>query len=251
MAALTYSIVLPAYNESAGIAHTLSKILAYIATRGWNAEIIVVDGGSSDGTRQIAREYARNYPLVRLLESPENRGKGYCVRNGMLYANGDILLFSDADLSSPIEEADKLFTALMNGADVAIGSRWLDPHLQIQKQPVHRQLFGRIYNLATHIILGLKFKDTQCGFKAFTRRSALAIFPLQKIERWGFDPELLCLARRFGLSVSEVPVVWSDQKGSRVSPLRDGISMFAEMLRIRSRLLKGNAAPSGAVYEPQ
>lgn len=249
MAALTYSIVLPAYNESAGIADTLSKILAYIAKRGWNAEIIVVDGGSSDGTREIVREYARNYPLVRLLESPENRGKGYCVRNGMLYANGDILLFTDADLSSPIEEADKLFTALMNGADVAIGSRWLDSHLQIQKQPLHRQLFGRIFNLATHIILGLRFKDTQCGFKAFTRRSALAIFPLQKIDRWGFDPELLCLARKFGFSISEVPVVWADHKGSRVSPLRDGIAMFVEMFRIRWHVMNGNVVPPSEAYE--
>jgi glycosyltransferase involved in cell wall biosynthesis len=242
---------LPAFNESAGIADTLDKILAYSAKRGWNAEIIVVDGGSSDGTREIVRGYARKHPLVRLLESPENRGKGYCVRNGMLHAQGEILLFSDADLSSPIEEADKLFAALANGADVAIGSRWLDAHLQIQKQPIHRQLFGRIFNLVTHLILGLDFKDTQCGFKAFTRRSALAIFPLQRIERWGFDPELLCLANKFGFVVSEVAVVWADHKGSRVNPLRDGICMFAEMLRIRSRMLKGEAALSGAVYEPQ
>jgi hypothetical protein len=139
---------------------------------------------------------------------------------------------------------------LANGADVAIGSCWLDPDLQIQKQPLHRQLFGRIFNLVTHIILGLKLKDTQCDFKAFTRRSAPAIFPLQKIERWGFDLELLCLARKFEFSVSEVPVVWADHKGSQVSPSRDGVSMFA-MLRIPSHVLKGNAAPSSAVYEPQ
>ena len=240
---------MPAFNESAGIADTLNKILAYIARRGWNAEVIVVDGGSSDGTREIVREYARKHPVVRLLESPENRGKGYCVRSGMLHAQGEVLLFSDADLSAPIEQADKLFAALANGAVVAIGSRWLDPHLQIRKQSLHRQLFGRIFNLVTHIILGLNFRDTQCGFKAFTRRSANAIFPLQKIDRWGFDPELLCLARKFEFSVSEVAVVWADHKGSRVSPLRDGISMFAEMLRIRSHVLKGNTSPYGAVYE--
>jgi dolichyl-phosphate beta-glucosyltransferase len=249
LVAITYSIVLPAYNESAGIADTLNKILAYIAKRGWGAEVIVVDGGSSDGTREIVREYARKHPAVRLLESPENRGKGYCVRSGMLHANGDVLLFTDADLSSPIEEADKLFAALANRADVAIGSRWLDPHLQIRKQPLHRQFFGRIFNLVTHIILGLNFRDTQCGFKAFTRRSALAIFPLQKIDRWGFDPELLCLARKFGFSICEVPVVWADHKGSRVSPFRDGIGMFVEMLRIRSHVLKGNPAPVRAAYE--
>jgi len=251
LATPTYSIVLPAYNESVGIADTLNKILAYIAKRGWNAEIIVVDGGSSDGTREIVREYAGKNPTVQLLASPENRGKGYCVRSGMLQASGDVLLFTDADLSSPIEEADKLFAALANGADVAIGSRWLDPHLQIQKQPLHRQLFGRIFNLVTHIILGLKFKDTQCGFKAFTRGSTHAIFPLQKIERWGFDPELLCLAKKFGFVVSEVPVVWADREESRVNPLRDGICMFVEMLRIRSHVLKGNTSPSSAVYEQQ
>jgi len=118
----------------------------------------VVDGGSSDGTREIVREYAGKHQAVRLLESPENRGKGYCVRSGMLHAQGEALLFSDADLSAPIEQADKLFAALANGADVAIGSRWLDPQLQVHKQPLHRQLFGRIFNLVTHIILGLKFK---------------------------------------------------------------------------------------------
>jgi dolichyl-phosphate beta-glucosyltransferase len=247
----TYSIVLPAYNERARIADTLDKILVYATKRGWNVEIIVVDGSSSDGTGEIVLEYARKHPAVRLLETPENRGKGYCVRRGMLHAQGKILLFSDADLSSPIEEADKLFEALAKGADVAIGSRWLNPQLQIRKQPLQRQVFGRIFNLATRIVLGLKFKDTQCGFKAFTRRSALAIFPLQRIERWGFDPELLCLAKKFEFVVSEVPVVWSDCEESRVNPLRDGIRMFGEMLKIRSHALRGNYTSTGVVYEPQ
>ncbi len=210
----------------------------------------MVNDGSSDDTAVIVREYARKHPALRLLENPGNRGKGYSVRNGMLHARGDILLFSDADLSSPIEEADKLFAAIANGADVAIGSRWLDPRLQIRRQPLHRQLFGRIFNLALRIILGLQFKDTQCGFKAFTRRSAQAIFPLQKIERWGFDPELLYLARKFGFAVSEVPVAWSHREGTRINPLRDGIRMFGEILRIRWYALKGNYAPSGAVSEP-
>ena len=157
----------------------------------------------------------------------------------MLHAHGDILLFSDADLSSPIEEADKLFAALAKGADVAIGSRWLDSRLQIQRQPLHRQLFGRIFNLALRIILGLKFKDSQCGFKAFTRRSAHALFALQKIERWGFDPELLYLARKLAFVVHEVPVAWAHRDGTRISPLRDGIRMFGEMLKIRGHALRG------------
>ena len=251
MVAPTYSIVLPAYNEGARIADTLNKILAYDAKRGLNAEIIVVNDGSSDSTGEMVREYARKHPALRLLENPGNRGKGYSVRNGMLHAHGDILLFTDADLSSPIEEADKLFAALAKGADVAIGSRWLDPQLQIQRQPLHRQLFGRTFNLALRIILGLRFKDTQCGFKAFTRHSAHAIFALQKIERWGFDPELLYLARKLALVVREVPVAWAHREGTRINPLRDGIRMFGEMLKIRSNASRGDYASGSAVHEPR
>jgi dolichyl-phosphate beta-glucosyltransferase len=245
----TYSIILPAYNESARMAVTLDKILAYAARRSGNAEIVVVDDGSSDDTAELVREYARKNPGLLLLENPGNRGKGYSVRNGMLHARGDVLLFSDADLSSPIEEADKLFAAIEDGAAIAIGSRWLDPGLQKKKQPLYRQLFGRIFNLALRIILNLQFKDTQCGFKAFTRHSAQSIFPLQKIERWGFDPEILYLAGKFGLRVGEVPVAWSHREGTRINPLRDGIRMFGEILRIRWYALRGDYNTSRAVSE--
>ena len=250
MDSATYSIILPAYNESARIAATLDKILAHGTQRGWNLEVIVVNDGSSDGTAEIVRSYATKHPALRLLENPGNRGKGFSVRNGMLHAKGDILLFSDADLSSPIEEADKLFAAIAKGVDIAIGSRWVDPRLQIRRQPLHRRLFGRIFNLLLRGILGLQFKDTQCGFKAFTRSSAQTIFPLQKIERWGFDPELLYLAAKFGYNVSEVPVAWSHREGTRIHPLRDGIRMFGELLRIRWYALKGNYAPANSVSEP-
>jgi len=247
---VTYSIILPAYNESARIAGTLGRIFAHATQCSWNVEVIVVNDGSSDDTAEVVREYARKHPELRLLENPGNRGKGYSVRNGMLRARGDILLFSDADLSSPIEEADKLFAAIVKGADIAIGSRWLDRRLQIRRQPLYRRLFGRIFNLALRVILGVQFKDTQCGFKAFTRRSAQAIFPLQKIERWGFDPELLYLAKKFGFAVREVPVAWSHREGTRIHPLRDGIRMFGELLKIRWYALKGNYTPSRAVSEP-
>jgi dolichyl-phosphate beta-glucosyltransferase len=246
----TYSVILPAYNESARIAGTLDKLLAHAAQRGWSVEVIVVNDGSSDDTAAIVRAYASKHAVLRLLENPGNRGKGYSVRNGMLHARGDILLFSDADLSSPIEEADKLFVAIAQGADIAIGSRWVDRSLQIRRQPLHRRIFGRIFNLALRIILGLQYKDTQCGFKAFTRRSAQAVFPLQKIERWGFDPELLYLARKFGFNVSEVPVAWSHREGTRIHPLRDGIRMFGELLRVRWYALKGNYAACDAVSQP-
>jgi len=230
---LGYSIIIPAYNESARVGATLERVLAHVAERGWDAEIIAVDDGSRDNTVEIIRAYAEKNPRLRLLQNPGNRGKGYSVRNGMLHAKGELLLFSDADLSSPIEEADKLFGAIAGGADIAIGSRWLRRDLQTQRQPFYRQIFGRVFNLMLRITLGLGFKDTQCGFKAFTRDAASKIFPLQKIERWGFDPELLYLARKLKFKVVEVPVEWAHSEGTRISPLRDGIRMFVEMLRIR------------------
>jgi dolichyl-phosphate beta-glucosyltransferase len=234
-----YSIIIPAYNESARVGDTLQRVLAHVADRGWDAEIIAVDDGSRDDTAEIIRSYARKDGRLRLVENPGNRGKGYSVRNGMLHGRGEILLFSDADLSSPIEEADKLFAAIADGADIAIGSRWLRRDLQTQPQPFHRQIFGRVFNLMLRLSLGLHFKDTQCGFKAFTNRAARKVFPLQTIERWGFDPELLYLARRLGLKVVEVPVEWAHREGTRINPLRDGTRMFVEMLKIRWNGLTG------------
>jgi len=228
-----YSIVIPAYNEAQRLGATLERLLGYLAKKGWNAEILVVNDGCRDSTAEIVKSCAACNPSVRLIENPGNRGKGYSVRNGMMNARGQILLFSDADLSSPIEESEKLFAALAAGADVAIGSRWVQAELQTQRQPLHRQLFGRVFNLLLRITLGLKFKDTQCGFKAFTRKASDTLFPRQRIERWGFDPELLFLANKFGLKVAEVPVAWAHSEGTRISPLKDGIKMFVEMLRIR------------------
>jgi len=242
---LNYSIIIPAYNESARIGATLERVLAHIAARGWDAEVIVVNDGSRDNTVETVRRFLEANPKLRLVENPGNRGKGYSVRNGMLLARGEVLLFTDADLSSPIEEADKLFDAIQGGADLAIGSRWMRSELQTQRQPLYRQFFGRIFNLLLRLTLGLKFKDTQCGFKAFTRESARAIFPLQRIERWGFDPELLYLATRFGFRVAEVPVAWAHSEGTRISPLRDGLRMFGEMVKIRWNALTGKYAATG------
>jgi dolichyl-phosphate beta-glucosyltransferase len=234
-----YSFIIPAYNEGARIGATLEKVLNYLATKDWNTEIIVVNDGSGDNTVGIVRQFAQQHPGLRVLENPGNRGKGYSVRHGMLDAKGSVLLFSDADLSSPIEETPKLFAAIVAGADVAIGSRWVHSALQTERQPLYRQLFGRIFNLMLRITLGLKFKDTQCGFKAFTSAAARKIFTLQQIERWGFDPELLYLAKKFGLKVVEVPVIWGHSGGTRISPLRDGTRMFLEMLRVRWYALTG------------
>src|SRR6266567_7078302 len=234
-----YSIIIPAYNESARLGATLDHVLGYVSKQDWDAEIIVVNDGSRDQTPDLVRALSQEHPNLRLLDNPGNRGKGYSVRNGMLNANGDVLLFSDADLSSPLEEAVKLFAAIEAGADISIGSRWLQPELQGHRQSLLRQLYGRIFNLSLRVFLGLGFKDTQCGFKAFTRAAAQTIFPLQRIERWGFDPELLYLACRARLKVEEVPVAWSHQAGTGISPLRDGLRMFGEALTIRWNALAG------------
>lgn len=234
-----YSIIIPAYNESARLGSTLDRVLHYISSQAWNAEVIIVNDGSRDNTAELVRQYASSHSCLRLLENPGNRGKGYSVRNGMLNASGETLLFSDADLSAPIEEAPKLFSAIEGGADVAIGSRWLRPELQTQRQSLLRQFYGRLFNLALRIVLGLNIKDTQCGFKAFTRSAAQKIFPQQQIERWGFDPELLYLARTWKLKTVEVPVRWAHVEGTRISPLRDGLRMFGEVLKVRWNALTG------------
>jgi len=236
---LTLSIVLPAYNEAKRIAASLDKVLQYAQQRGGTTEIIVVNDGSSDSTAEIVRQYAQRQPALRLIENPGNRGKGFSVRNGMLHARGDVLLFSDADLSSPIQEADKLFAAIQAGADVAIGSRWVRKELQVNPQPIHRRILGRMFNLALRLVLGLNFKDTQCGFKAFRRSAAEQVFPRQKVERWGFDPEVLYLAKRAGLRTVEVPVEWSHRTGTHISPLRDGLRMVVELFKIRWNAISG------------
>ena len=179
---LTYSFVIPAYNEGVRLRPTLNELLRHAQEQKWDVEILVVNDGSSDDTAQIVREYGKPHPQVLLVENPGNRGKGYSVRNGMLHARGDICLFTDADLSSPMTEAQKLFDAIAQGADIAIGSRWLRTELQTERQPLYRQLFGRIFNLALRVILGLRFADTQCGFKAFRRDAAQRIFPSRKLN---------------------------------------------------------------------
>jgi dolichyl-phosphate beta-glucosyltransferase len=235
----TYSIVLPAYNEAERIEKSLEKILRFADDHERKFEIIVVNDGSTDGTADIVRRYAAQHSSVRLLENPGNHGKGFSVRNGMLHGRGDILLFSDADLSSPIAEAEKLFGAIAAGADVAFGSRWLRPELQVRPQPLYRRALGRMFNLALRMILGLNYKDTQCGFKAFRRSAAEQIFPRQAIERWGFDPELLYLAKRAGLRIEEVPVLWAHREGTRIHPWRDGFRMFLELFKIRWNAISG------------
>jgi glycosyltransferase involved in cell wall biosynthesis len=234
-----FSIVVPAYNEGARIGTTLEQILDHMRREHWNAEVVVVDDGSRDNTLDVANQFAAEDPAVRILRNPGNRGKGYAVRHGMLEARGKILMFTDADLSSPISEASKLFSALESGAQVAIGSRWLDSSLQFQRQSLKRQLLSRVYNMFLRLILLFPYRDTQCGFKAFTREAAARIFPRQRITRWGFDPEILYLAHRLRLKVAEVPVAWGHEEGSQMHVWRDGVRMAWDALRIRAYAIRG------------
>jgi glycosyltransferase involved in cell wall biosynthesis len=228
-----YSIIIPAYNENARIPATLEAVLACVRAQQWSVEVIVVNDGSTDNTAGIVREFARSAPELRLMENPGNRGKGYSVRSGMLAARGEIVLFTDSDLSAPIDEAERLFAAIERGADIAIGSRWLESGRQTHRQPLYRQFFGRCFNTVTRAIMRLPFADTQCGFKAFTRAAAQTVFQLQTIERWGFDPEILFIAIKRGLRVEEVAVSWAHDARSRVSYLKDGIKMLQELTLIR------------------
>ncbi len=234
-----YSIVIPAYNEGARISNALEAVTGCIRKRGWSAEVIVVDDGSRDQTPALVREFAVKSPEVRLLRNPGNRGKGYSVRHGILQALGEVVLFTDADLSAPIEEAEGLFAAIAGGADIAIGSRWLERTRQTIRQPLYRQFFGRCFNAVTRAVMRLPYADTQCGFKAFTRRAAQTVFQLQTIERWGFDPEILFIAIKRGYRIAEVPVSWAHDERTRMSYLKDGMRMLEDIAIVRWNALLG------------
>lgn len=238
------SIVIPAYNEEKRIGRSLEDILQFLSTVSYRAEVVVVNDGSKDKTADIVSERVdkfrdRGHDL-RLLTNDPNRGKGFSVKRGLNEARGDVVLFTDADLSSPITEAPKLLDPIFEGrADVTFGSRALNRKLIGVRQPLLRDFGGRIFNLILRTITGLKFKDTQCGFKAFRREPALPVFELQTIERFGFDPEVLYIAKKRRLRLLEVPVVWNDSEGSTVNYGSDSITMTIDLVRIRLNDIKG------------
>jgi glycosyltransferase involved in cell wall biosynthesis len=226
------SIVIPAYNEQDRLPPTLARVRAWIDAAKISTEVIVVDDGSQDFTAAVVANLSADWPELRILVNPGNHGKGYSVRHGALEARGRIVLFTDADLSAPIEEADKLLAALATH-DIAIGSRALDRRLISVHQSKLREFAGIVFNMVVRVVLGLPFSDTQCGFKAFMRAPCTIVFQQQRIERFGFDPELLFIAKRHGLTIAEVPVRWAHDPGTRVAMLRDSLKMFAEVLGIR------------------
>lgn len=228
------SIIIPAFNEEKRLPATLEAVRRHLDAGGWEfSEIVVVDDGSTDGTVGVARAAG-----ARVLENPGNRGKGYAVRHGMLEAGGAWLLFSDADLSSPIGELAKLWAAAVAGARVAIGSRALNRSLIGVHQPWYRETMGRLFNLAMRIATGLPFHDTQCGFKLFEAEAARQIFRRQRLDGFGFDVEALFIARHLGYQVAEVPVKWNDVAGTTVSLMR-GMLAFVELLRVRWNAIRG------------
>jgi glycosyltransferase involved in cell wall biosynthesis len=234
------SVIVPAYNEEARLPDTIRRIERYFAQSDWMFhEILIVDDGSKDGTVAAASAFAAENPNVRVIRNPGNRGKGYSVRHGMREALAEWKLFTDADLSAPIEELDKLWDAAgREGAQVAIGSRALDRSLIGVHQPGIRESAGRFFNAVMRLTLGLNIADTQCGFKLFRADAARAVFPRQRLERFGFDPEILFIARKHGYKIAEVPVRWNHVDGSKVGMLA-GLHAFGELATVRINDLRG------------
>jgi len=234
------SIVIPAYNEALRIGSTLEKVRQYADTRNYPCELIVVDDGSRDKTPELLMDFQERDTRVRILRNEPNRGKGFTVRRGVLEARGAFVLFTDADLSAPIEETNKLLAALeTSGADAAVGSRALDRRLIGVRQPWRRELAGRVFNLLVRLFTGLRIRDTQCGLKLFRRASTRRAFELQQVTGFGFDPEVLFLIERLGGRVVEVPVRWNDSPATTVRFLRDSTRMFLDLVRLRGRALAG------------
>lgn len=234
------SIVIPAYNEELRLPATLERVASFLKTRPGEAEVLVVDDGSKDRTAAVAESFRDKIPSLRVVPNGVNRGKGYSVRHGVQEARGEIVLFTDADLSAPIEEAEKLIDPLKTkNCDVAIGSRAVDRSLITVHESPFREFAGIIFNKIVRLILWLPFVDTQCGFKAFRRERCKIIFEQQTIERFGFDPELLYLARHHGLRAVEIPVRWGHSPATKISMLRDSLQMFLDVFQIRWNSLLG------------
>jgi len=236
--AFQLSIIVPSFNEELRLPASLEGIAAYVKSSSRSTEVLVVDDGSTDRTAEVAVSFRDRIANLRVLKNGQNRGKGFSVRHGMREAKGEYVLFTDADLSAPIEEADKLLSAL-GRYDIAIGSRAMNRQLIEVHESPFREFAGIVFNRIVRIVLWLPFVDTQCGFKAFRRQRCRIIFEQQRIERFGFDPELLYLARHHGLKSVEIPVRWSHSPATKINMLRDSILMFADVFTIRGNAILG------------
>jgi dolichyl-phosphate beta-glucosyltransferase len=240
------SVIIPAYNEAARIPETLRRVGDFLDDRGGLCEVIVVDDGSADGTAEAAARARPDDPRLRVLPLGKNQGKGAAVRAGMQAAAGERLLFSDADLSTPIEDLRLLEAVLAGGADVAIGSRALEDSRVEVRQPWYRQTMGKTFNLFVQLLALPGIRDSQCGFKLFRREAARRVFRAQRLPGFSFDVEILFLARKLGYRVEEVPVRWINSPASRVHPVLDSARMLRDLFRIRWNWLRGRYQTSGS-----
>ena len=231
------SIIIPAYNEERRMPASLGRVATFLRDQADPVEVIVVDDGSQDATASIVEQFARNYPFVHLIRNPHG-GKGAAVKTGIAHGRGQYLVVSDTDLSVPIEELPKFLPPALSAYDVAIASREV-PGARRINEPAYRHLMGRVFNLLVQIIAVPDIRDTQCGFKAYRREVARDIFPSQTIEGWGFDVEILFIARRRGYRVVEVPVDWYYGEQSKIRPVRDTIRMTRELFQVRINAWKG------------
>lgn len=241
-----WSVVIPAYNEAARLPSYLKEVQAYFEGRDESYEVIVVDDGSQDGTADRVREVAAGRPRVTVHALDRNRGKGHAVRAGMARAVGELRLMADADGATPIAEVARLEAAVAAGADLAVGSRVLEDPAVIRQVRLHRKLSGHVFNFLLRRLGVAPVLDTQCGFKLFRGAAAAALFPQVTTDGFGFDVELLMLARRRGFRIAEVAVNWADQPGSKVRVLREGPRMLYEVLAARRRLAGRPAGGRGA-----
>ncbi len=233
------SVVVPAYNEEQRLERMLRDALSELRRRGQPCEVIVVDDGSRDGTSALVLRLAADFPELRLIRLPENRGKGYAVRTGVVNAHGRHVVFADADGATPFQELERLERALRDGADVAIGSRALAQADVTVAARLHRRVMGRVFHALVSLLAVRGFRDTQCGFKLFRRAAAQDLFSRLRVPGFSFDVEVLLMARRGGYRVAEVPVNWTHQPGSRVDLARDSLRMLRDLFIIRSNALRG------------
>ena len=224
------SIIIPAYNEEDRIISTLETIIKYMDSQTFSYEILVVDDGSNDKTKDVVVNFGHK---VNYIKQPKNMGKGAAVKRGMLEANGEIRLFSDADLSTPIFEIHKLVNEIAAGNDICIGNRAMNRENIKEHQPFYREFMGKTFNKIVQLFLFKGITDTQCGFKAYNKESAIKIFSMSKINGFSFDVESLFLAHKFGFKVSQVSVEWYNDDRSKVDPVKDSIKMLIEIFKIK------------------
>jgi dolichyl-phosphate beta-glucosyltransferase len=234
------TLIVPVFNEEQRVELAVPKLFRYLEDQFGKWEVLYVDDGSTDNTYQLLKRIQTEHPALRVMQSKKNSGKGNAIRLGMKEARGDFVMFSDADFSTPIEEAGKLLEALLKSYDIAIGSRGLDlSNIEIRQSWI-RENMGKIFNRIIRAILPLKIHDTQCGFKMFRKESLAVIIPRMQMDGFAFDVEMLMIGQIHGMRIAEIPVTWRNAKGSKVHPIRSSLQMLRDVIAIRRRLKRGD-----------